>query len=312
MHTIAGGLDVRIAVIGMVGLVITGACLCMPVESVQAAELSFLWTQYPSAFNSSTWTVYPKSSTTPVASHAIEVWNDSSSFDFYTASTGLIKYARTNDFSDIDNWTGTPSTEYSTHWGWMPPENATITGVFVVANFYESCPRMQFAVSTNNASSWSSSAIISEDFDYYAEWGTWSWNITSLLAWTPAMLNSTSLWAQLKVWPTASTHYYLDYLGFSVWWWDDSGLGGSGVDDGITPTPEDEGGLPSDIDYSFIYDAGGIIGIMGVIGFIGMIAAPAIGVYVAKQGTESKMALFVKMLALWMFCMTMFMVAVNA
>lgn len=302
----------RFTAIAIVGIMILSSAFLIPAKEASAAELSFLWTEYPSAFNSTTWTVYPKYSTTPVSSHAIEVWNDSSSLDFYTASAGLVKYARTNDFSDIDNWTGTPSTEYSTHWGWMPPVNATITGVFVVANFYESCPKMQFAVSTNDAGSWSSSAIVSENIDHYAGWGTWSWNITSLTVWNGTLLNSTDLWAQLKVWPTPSTHYYLDYLGFSVWWWDDSGLGGSGVDDGITPTPEDEDGLPSDIDYSFIYDAGGIIGIMGVIGFIGMIAAPALGVYVYRNGTESRMALFVKMLALWMFCMTMFMVAVNA
>ena len=78
------------------------------------------------------------------------------------------------------------------------------------------------------------------------------------------------------------------------------------------PDPSEEGGGGAELDYDLIYSADGITGILGFVGLIGMIAVPAFGVFVyrANQG-EGKMNIFIKMLVLFMFCLTCFMVSVS-
>ena len=137
-----------------------------------------------------------------------------------------------------------------------------------------------------------------------------TWNVTALAAWNYTMLSSDELWVKAKFSPVTGINYYLDYLGFVISWNDFISTGGS-----EDPLPDPSGGGEDggmDLDYDFLYSAEGIVGLLGFIGMIGMIAVPALGVFVyrANQG-EGKMNIFVKMLVLFMFCLTLFMVSIN-
>ena len=59
----------------------------------------------------------------------------------------------------------------------------------------------------------------------------------------------------------------------------------------------------------FIFQDGGIIGVLGLVGFVGCIAIPAGAIALYRSDpSQGKINLFVKMLVLWFFCLTMVMV----
>lgn len=296
----------KLAAIGIVAGVLLSSLLIMPMQTVQAADLTYWCSTCPPAYNSSYWTVYPRYSSTHVEADSVETF-DETYLDLYTGSTGLIKYVRTNDYTNLGEWQDLMDSNFSEPVGFMPPDNATITSVWMIAAFSGYHPYMRFGFSTNNASSWTYSSYMAESTSSYMTWGNVGWNVTSLTTWNATLLNSTALWAELKAYPTAGTHYYLDYLGFRVFWWAELEGGGSG---GWDPEPDTEPSEP--FDYSFIYSAEGMVGMMGLIGLIGMIGIPAAGVYIARNSNDSRINILVKMIALWAFCFSLFMYMVTS
>lgn len=273
------------------------------VASETAKADNFYYSSWlPSSSNSTYWTVYPKYVGSATSEYEVQVAY-SSVLDLYTSSSGLLRYVETNDFNNTDYNDLNESDEMV--W-FMPVSNATITSVSVVALFFWQYPETVLYYSVDDKSSWGTSSTYSAGGGGMAPYGAVTWNVTSLEAWTPAMLNSTDTWAKAKFSPTAGQHYYLDYLGFIVTWYYDV-PGGS--EDPVEAPESEEGG--ADFGYDIIYSAEGIIGVLGMVGFIGMIAVPALAVYLVKNSDEGRMAIFIKMLALFMFCLTFFMVSVN-
>lgn len=273
--------------------------LMMYVPGEALAEDGVHYTWMPSSYTSYYW----KSGYVASSSYGIQVYGDAYKQSVNSPYTGFTVYAETNNFT---NPTYYFETEVITPLSYLPPDNATVNAVWLTAQFTTTCPlQLQFRLSTDNKASWDFSAI------YYSyPIGSIYWNVTSLYAWTPAMLNTTDLWVRAAMITDTGITHYLDYLGIIVFWdgWADEEA------EYEPPPPEpienETGG--SQLDYDFIYSAEGIIGIMGFIGLIGMIAVPALGVVVYRNNQgEGKMAIFIKMLVLFMFCLTCFMVSVS-
>lgn len=299
----------KLAAIGIVSGVLLSSLLIMPVQTAQAADLTYWSTACPPPYNATYWTVYPRYSTAHLSTDAVKVMNDDSYLDLYVSSTGISKWVLTNDFTDNGSWIDPGNSTFSQPTGDMPVADAIITSVYVVAAFTVYHPQMKFSFSVNNESSWAYSTVLAESTTSYATWGNVLWNVTSLATWTVNLLNSSSVSVRLQAWPTAGTHYYLDYLGLVIGWWAELEGGGSGWD------PADDEGTdetPSSIDYSFIYSAEGMVSIMGLIGLIGMIGIPAAGVYIARNSHDSRINILVKMIALWAFCFSLFMYMVTS
>jgi len=259
----------------------------------------------PSANNSTFWTVYPRYSSTPVPAYGAQVQGDPYSQDLYTTSSTL-KYVETNDFANSE-WVDYEWFDYQV--GNMPTTNATILSVNVIASFYSTYPQSVLYFSTNDKGSWTTSSTYPAGSDTIPPfpYAIISWNVTALATWNVSMLSSPDLWVKIKATPSVGIHYYLGYLGFYVSWSSEEDEGG-----GEYPPGEPNEDSSWDTDYNFIYSDGGIIGIMGLIGFIGLIAIPAASVWMWKNGNEdSRIQLFVKILVIWMFCLTMFMVSIS-
>lgn len=265
-----------------------------------SAESSYWRSWFPSANNSTYWTVYPKYSGSVTTAYGAQCAVDSYTQDLYTGSTSIIKYVETNDFTNPD-WFGEETSEdgYSQ---WMPPANATITSVNVVMYFTSSRPVTHLYCSVNDKGSWHDSGPISSGLGLYV------WNVTALESWTSAMLNSTDTWVKLKAWPSAGSHYYLDYLGFVVYFLAPYG-GGDPIPEEPEEGPEDSG---ADYTVDMFLTGEGIIASLGIVGLIGMIATPALAVFVYRNNQgEGKMNIFVKMLVLFMLFLTFFMVSLG-
>jgi hypothetical protein len=295
-------------IVAVSGLVVLSSLMAFVPANVSAVDETFWSSASPPSHNCSYWTVYPRYTGSTTEQDGPKVSSDGDTLDLYTSSTGLHRWVKTNDFTNITEWIDPGGSEYIMPVGFMPPTDATITVVYLSASFTQYRPKMELSFSVDNEGNWTESGSISEYTGLF--YGTWNWNITSLATWTPALLNSTDLWARLDASPTGGTHYYLDYLGFVVYWWAELEGGGDPSIWDEDPPPGTDTEL--DIDYNIVYSAEGIIGIMGLAGLIGMIATPAFAVFVyrANHG-EGKMNIFIKMLVLFMFCLTMFMVSIN-
>jgi len=238
---------------------------------------------------------------------AAQVHNDSEVEDLW-GSVSYIHEVTTNDFTNTSEWVDPGSPPEWTLVGYMPVPTATIATVYLSVRFTtDSMPEMELAFSINNGTDWTESSTIpatTSSSDY-------QWDITELEDWTPAILNSTDLWAMGTFRPIPYAHHYLDYVGFTVLWYGDFVGGGAGG----YPFPEggeetEEGG--AEVTYDLIYSIGGLLGILGLFGLIGMIAAPALAVYAYRHTDEGKMSLFIKMLVFFMICLSFFMVSLSA
>lgn len=272
------------------------------------ATTYYYGTTHASAYNSSYWRVYPHYATTPVSLYEAQISNDTYTEDLYTSAT--YSYVETNDFTNPtyfydpdDTYIGGRAVDT------MPPDNgtATIDYVWISVRFTTAIPPCYLYFSPDDKSTWyTSSYLTGKSNSYY-------WQVTSEITWNATILNSNELWVKMKASPVSGVHYYIDYLGISVRWHADylldDGYGIPIEDPPEEPAPDEEGG--ADLDYDIIYSAEGIIGVLGMVGFIGMIAVPALAVYLVKNSDEGKMNIFIKMLALFMFCLTFFMVSVN-
>ena len=276
----------------------------------EAVATTFYYgTTNASAYNSSYWRTYARYSTSPVSLYEAQVSNDTYTEDLYT--TASLSYVETNDFTNptyyfdpTDMFIGGRPMDI------MPPDNgtATVDYVWVSVRFVGAIPPCYLYFSPNDKSTWHTSSYLT------GKGSTYYWDVTSVITWNATVLNSNELWAKMKAYPVSGIHYYIDYIGISVRWHADylidDGYGIPIEDPPDEPIPDEEGG--AQLDYDLIYSADGITGILGFVGLIGMIAVPAFGVFVyrANQG-EGKMNIFIKMLVLFMFCLTCFMVSVS-
>ena len=181
--------------------------------------------------------------------------------------------------------------------GFMPPEDANITGVVIEAFGPMVFPPTTFSYALEGEDAYNTSSVL-EDYQYNI-----GWDVSYLENWTWDIFVGNDFWVKAQLQPDGLTHYYLDYVGLSIWYtMEDEYEGGTEED----PISYDG----SEVDYGLIY-GDGLIGTLGFIGLIGMIAVPGLAVYIYRNGNEGNVNLFVKMLALFMFCLTMFMYSIN-
>lgn len=274
--------------------------LFVATESAKA-DTFYYGSWLPSSLNSTYWTVYPHYSGSETSEYEVQVAYESY-LDLYTTSSGLLRYVETNDFNNTDYNDLNESDEYV--W-YMPPSNATVTSVRVIALFIYQFPETVLYYSTDDESTWETSSVYPAGGGGISPYGAVTWNVTSLESWTPALLNSTDTWVKAKFTPVGGQHYYLDYLGFIVTWYYD--VPGGGEDPIEDPETGDDG---ADIGWDIIYGEG-LIGTLGALGLIGMVAIPALAIWVFRNTDEGKMNVFVKMLAAFMIFLSFFMVSVS-
>ena len=275
-------------------------CLfAMFVPSDALAEDGVHYTWFPSSYTSYYW----KSGYTPASAYGVQVYDDGYVQSVNSPYTGFTVYAETNNFT---NPTYYFEDEVITPLWYLPPANATVNAVWLTAQFTTTSPlQFQFRLSIDDKANWDLSST------YYSyPIGSINWNVTTLYTWTPAMLNTTDLWVRAAMITDTGITHYLDYLGIVVFWdgWADE----EAEYEPPPPEPDENETGGAQLDYNLIYTAEGIIGIMGFVGLIGMVAVPALSVYVYRQNQgEGKMNIFIKMLVLFMFCLTCFMVSVS-
>jgi hypothetical protein len=202
-----------------------------------------------------------------------KVWRDGSSEDILSISGAhatVFQYDYTNPVAEAGPfelpWI------VQTH----APSNATINVVSLIVAFTGTVPpanKMTVGFSTNGGTSFTQALPVHYDYSL----ASYTCDITSYRTWTPAMLNSTVLWAVVDF-PTMPpwTIYYVDYLGFLYDW---SVEYGGGYDQPDEPNPvSTEPWLPGPL------SGGALIGVLGIVGFIGTIASPALLVNSMRHG----------------------------
>jgi hypothetical protein len=162
---------------------------------------------------------------------------------------------------------------------WLPYDNATIDWVLVTTYWHfipasnNYTPLMTLKLSINDKASWMSygSTIPKTRWPYPLTETAITWNVTTLVAWTPALLKSQDVWAKIYTYTSAGETYYLDYVGLHYFWhvpW---------VPAGVLPEP------PAPQTHPFAFGGFTVtsvfIGSLGAMGFIGMIAYPALAIY---------------------------------
>lgn len=284
--------------------VVMSSCLVIP-SNASATAFSYWLTAGPSASNSSYEWYYGHYHSPEVEAPEIEVDYDTDWFDLYPIVASSCHVFETNDFTHNDTWEDHGESEDYTIVGYMPHEDATVLSVSIVARFVFYRPALTLAFSTNNGSSWTTSGSYPASYSPFL--GVLFWNVTSLATWTPALLNNTELCARATTYPTELIHYYLDYLGYWIIWGGEyEGGGGGGEGEG-----EDEGYGPFDTDAYF--SVGNIVGLLGLVGFIGLIAIPAGAIIIYRNDPgQGLINMFIKMLAIFMFCLTLFMYSITA
>ena len=195
------------------------------------------------------------------------------------------------------------SCEYGPYQESMIPENATIDEVWAIAYFSLYTPNMSFRVTVNGTTH-------SQYFPAAGD-GPVLWNVTGYDNWNHTLLTSANTRFILYMWTDGGIYYHIDYLGFwKIKWTGWPGEGGEGEGDQEDEDPPSGDG--ADLDYDIIY-GDGLVGVMGLIGFCGMIAVPAGSIVIYRNDPSvGRINLFVKMLILWVFCLSLFMLSVNS
>jgi hypothetical protein len=211
--------------------------------------------------------------------------------DLYTRWNPALVTVITSDYNNpaypvgpFDDWNVT---------GTHAPNNATITKVYVVAEFLGwdnypppegTYPFLSYSVSVYPPEF---NHILSQDSviplrllvfnrTYANPITCLAANITSFETWTPTMLKSSTLSALFRMNLPAQTTYQMDYLGF-YYEWKYNETGGGGGD--VGPIGYGSLQMPSPL------------GLFGIIGFVGMIAAPAAGIWFARRTDGSRLML---------------------
>ena len=284
----------------LIALLLISSLMVLPIsQNARAGTTAYYMTWGPSAYNSSYWTVYSKYSTTPIDCEEVQGGGDGLNQSM-AASTGVYKYAQTNDYSNttwVDPMIDGLYPDFDDIIGTLPTWNATILTVTVFAYWLGSYPQCNLYYSLDDKSSWESSGTLPSGNNQI-----W-WNVTALEDWTPAILNNTDTWVKIRASPITGNNYYLDYLGWLITW----SLPYGGTGSGEPPENPSSGN-----DWTFDLLAGNnLIGIFGLIGFIGMIALPAFGIWIYRNGSDDAIVTFIKLLVAFTFCFVLFLVYVN-
>jgi len=269
------------------------------------AAVTYKASYMPSAYDSNIWYNYPTYQTTPVRCHQAEHFFDGSMKDLYSSAVSV--YVETNNFTNPDYpfddfvaWLialfgpGYVNYTWGGSFGTPVPANATIYIVQIVAAFPSNSPPLRFYYSINDKVSWNQSG------DFPASATSVIWNATAMETWTPAMLNSGDTWVKMRALPAPGIHYYLDYLGFIVYYTMPYGSG----------TPPEE---PASGDWSYNINSGtNILGLLGTFGFIGMFAAPLAAIWLYRRdGGGSKIHLFLTAMIAFIVCLGLFLGGIN-
>ena len=271
-------------------VIVFSTCALMP-QPVAADATSQWWTYYPGALNASSARIAP-SPTSPIENDLIKIRGDGFDWQFYE-SYEHVELIETNHFIEDDEWyQPDPPLDHNYIVGYPPPDNATIISVSLVVVFQTYVPGGQISFSIDDKGNWTVKTVPSTYYYYQV-------NVTANADWTPQILKSNETWVRGVFSCDASTFYWVDYIGFIVHWL--APYGGGYDEEYVPPT------IP-DLDYITEF---GIMGLLGFLGFGGMIALPAAGIWIHKNGGgESKVTLFVNMLAAWTLCFAMFLVSV--
>jgi hypothetical protein len=243
------------------------------------AEVTFPVGNYTCSFPSANNSSYSLGAAGPYSpALGYQIWHDGLTWpDLYATSFSRTALATTNDFAQNVTYYGPGSNAF-------PPTGAVITAVGLVAIF--SHPQDRLPSGYSMVTDWRM-AFSLETPPSWADAGApipvaWSstllgleCNITGMAAWTSAMLSSSNLSAKLTFTVPAGMTYYLDYLGFDIYFYVPPGIGTpvGGVYPNGTWEPE-------------IYIPGDISTEMGFFGLIGLVIVTPIGIWVAKERDE--------------------------
>ena len=248
------------------------------------------FTMMPDAGSSSYYRIYP-AATSPAPAYGAQIYNDT-----YFQQISYSNYASyrigCSDFSN-DSYDGYPGQAEM-------PANATINEIWVCIVFVGNRPPLTWEITANGTTT--NSGYIAGGY------GMARWDVTSLRDWDEEMMTNSSTTIGAILYTTPGITYTIDYLGYWFIEWE----GWSGWEESEPDPPDEEGGAGANLNYTYVYNVTGLIGVFGLVGFAGMIAIPAgaMAIYRNDPGV-GRVNLFVKMLILWVFCLSMFMLAVN-
>lgn len=217
----------------------------------------------------------------------------------------------TNDFTNpiviINTYQGF-NVSYSHALKELPPSNATITKVRLVIYFEGAVPSMSNLKSSfsTDGTNWVTNLPVYHDGEIEA----YVSDVTSLRAWTPAMLKSHDMSVSMRIYcPAVPGTYKIDYLGYCAdwtlptggdpdepWWWPGGGDGTMNNTTAPDVTPP-FGDIP-------------VLSLMGMIGFGGMIAIPAGSIWMAQRSDQPRMILGLQAMIAFVVCLGLFLAAI--
>lgn len=272
------------------------AALVLSAFTLTAMNTSAELVEWYSAYPSAEYATYEKfddyTSYGPYSTNGPRWVNDSTYLNIHGSSNPMYYEVITWDFNNDSYYYD--GTDYEVNF--LPPDGAEITFIDVVADFYGTQPpECYLAFTVNGGSTWT----YSDPFPSY-----WSlhWRVTDLYDWDDDAINNTNTRVALLVTTEYLNLYRLDYLGWYIGWMaEESGP--------WSPPDYDTDWGGADLDFNIIYNVGGILGVMGLIGFVGLIAIPAGAIVLYRNDPgQGRINLFIKMVVMWMFCLTMVMV----
>ena len=291
------------------------AIFALPLVSEEADAATTYWTTCrPCADDAWTFAAdyidyyIPGGEPTAVEAPGVKVLWDGDERNLATSYTTRFVYADT--FTDEASWTNYWVEDYFVPW--FPPANATITTVYIVAQFASALtPNLFLEYATDgltfaHSPMFYGSELAAGEIDPFNPYynNTKMWDVTSRETWGNDTFLDPDFTVRMQAFPVPGVNYYLDYLGLIVVW---EGAGGGAGDEteGDEPTPWDP-------DFDIIYIEGGLLLVLGSIGFVGMIAVPPVTLMYYRRAEGDRIGAFVKALVAFVFCLTLFMVWVTA
>ena len=252
----------------------------------QQVKADYLYSiSYATAQYGDLWIVKGKFKLQLGAPEVTEFW-DGDMYEVWIASDDYCYIFTTTNFTD--GYLGT-----------MPPLGVDITWVMVTLYGLNQYPDTYLKYEVEGGGANTSSNF--NGYNYYM-----NWDITSLEDWTPEMFQGTNFTVQAWVYPEYNTPIYIDYIGVSIAYRSEDE-----IEEGEEGDPEENEYGGADVGWDIIYGEG-LIGTLGFVGLIGMIAVPGLAVYVHRHGDQGNIQLFVSMLMIFMFCLTLFLYSINA
>jgi hypothetical protein len=270
-----------------------------------ASASELIYTAGPTALDYTSWpTVYG----VQYAYQAVDFWGADGSYD----------YARSQSATS-DEWVAT-GLYNSTSWyhpyedpPTFPPDNSTIHQVWMYAdvalNSYGTRTFfLQYAINESKATidagtavwhtgdptsgGYPDSSIVKSVTSVWPNYYPYSTEITGNESWNASMLRE-NVWVRLYTEDLGSLQLLVDYVGIVYTWT---------YDEGSSP-PEEEGGSAGMFGVGSWFTMNSAF---GIVGFTGMVIFPAVAIWMYKRSEAPKLVQFVQLLAVFMFCFTLF------